>query len=156
MPHKGTLGARSVVTYQGEVYRVESVISSGVTLKSIDKPNSPPVFIHLVTLLRAEDFTLHGQEFGIAPLEPYESLLSELPQDLLIEMRKLQNDIREIMTGYQSGLADDPLPGEPRPAFNPATTTLTDRLVAKANELDLKERRMWVLYRQYREKGSMA
>lgn len=41
----------------------------------------------------------------------------------------------EAETGYRSGSADHALPGEPRPAYDPGTTTLGDRRKTKVVEL---------------------
>lgn len=43
--------------------------------------------------------------------------------------------LRETETGYRSGDPLDALPHEPRPQYNPDTTTLTQRRHAKAREL---------------------
>ncbi|MFD3553343.1 transposase [Streptomyces goshikiensis] len=57
-----------------------------------------------------------------------------LPQQRQTVMRRMEH-LREVETGYRSG---DPLlaaPGEPRPQYDPATTTLTQRRQAKSEEL---------------------
>ncbi|MDP9417446.1 MAG: Mu transposase C-terminal domain-containing protein [Actinomycetota bacterium] len=44
--------------------------------------------------------------------------------------------VYEAETGYRSGTPEVALPDEPRPEYDPATTTLTQRREAKARELD--------------------
>lgn len=44
--------------------------------------------------------------------------------------------VREAETGFRSGDPHQPRPGEPRPQYDPATTTLTQRRRSKAAELD--------------------
>ncbi|MFI5756485.1 hypothetical protein [Streptomyces sp. NPDC051569] len=51
----------------------------------------------------------------------------------------------EVGTGFRSGNPEDPGPGEPRPCYDPAVTTLTERRWAKVAELaamDRQEARM--------------
>ena len=63
--------------------------------------------------------------------------------------------IRELLTGYRSGTAEDRQPGEPRPEYDPARP-LMERHAAKARELGVGERtiRRWAsLYEDRAEAG---
>ncbi|NEB40128.1 hypothetical protein [Streptomyces sp. SID14515] len=46
----------------------------------------------------------------------------------------------EVGTGFRSGNSEDPRPGEPRPCYDPAITTLTERRWAKVAELAAMDR----------------
>lgn len=48
--------------------------------------------------------------------------------------------LMEVETGFRSGSALRPLPGEPRPAFDPASTSLRHRRLAKVAELQAMDR----------------
>ncbi|KPM56995.1 transposase [Frankia sp. R43] len=60
--------------------------------------------------------------------------------------------VRELLTGYRSGSADMPRPGEPRGEYDPAKP-LRARLEAKARELGRSERTVQRWVAAYREAG---
>jgi hypothetical protein len=58
-----------------------------------------------------------------------------LSDEQLREAAELLAHLNEASFGYRSGEPGRPSPGEPRPGFDPASTTLRQRLEAKAAEL---------------------
>ncbi|GAA1264567.1 TnsA-like heteromeric transposase endonuclease subunit [Saccharothrix xinjiangensis] len=83
------------------------------------------------------------------------ALWDDLADDVRAAAFELEDHLREATTGYRSGNAADPAPGEPRPAYDPARTQ-RDRLEAKADELGLSSRWLWKQLLRYREHGVMA
>ena len=65
----------------------------------------------------------------------------------LREAAELLGHLNEAWFGYRSGDPDRRSPGEPRPGFDPAQTTLGKRLEAKAAELGCS---VWKLYKKRR------
>ncbi|MFD4745889.1 transposase [Streptomyces rubiginosohelvolus] len=61
--------------------------------------------------------------------------LEDLAEHDLARARIRQEHLLEVETGYRSGSRFWARPGEPRPVFDPARTTLTERRVAKVREL---------------------
>ncbi len=68
---------------------------------------------------------------------------------------ELERHLLEAMTGYRSGSAEDPQPGEPRPQYDPRLS-VEARMVAKADELKYSRRRMYQLRKDYRATGLMG
>lgn len=60
----------------------------------------------------------------------------------LREASELLAHLNEASFGYRSGDPGRPAPGEPRPQFDPAFTTLRQRLAAKASELGCSAERL--------------
>ena len=89
------------------------------------------------TTISTEDFVNHPRlaEVRDAPV-PQDAALERLDARALEILHKRLAHVYEAETGYKSGTADNPLPNEPRPQYDPATTTLTQRRRAKATELD--------------------
>ncbi|GAA2097617.1 hypothetical protein GCM10009759_27870 [Kitasatospora saccharophila] len=67
---------------------------------------------------------------GVQPAGP-----ADLTEDQLRRARLRAEHVREAVTGFREGTASLARPGEPRPAYDPATTTLTERRRAKVAEL---------------------
>ncbi|MFI8461687.1 transposase [Kitasatospora sp. NPDC085464] len=62
-------------------------------------------------------------------------VLSDLTEDQLVRARLRAEHLLEAETGYRSGSPLRALPHEPRPGFDPETTFLKDRRLAKAREI---------------------
>ncbi|MFH9349707.1 transposase [Kitasatospora sp. NPDC017646] len=63
------------------------------------------------------------------------AVLSDLTDDQLKRARIRAEHVLEAETGYRGGHFSRTLPHEPRPAYDPATTTLSERRRAKSEEL---------------------
>ncbi|WP_216319250.1 DDE-type integrase/transposase/recombinase [Deinococcus aestuarii] len=70
-----------------------------------------------------------------APEHPLDIVFTSLDQKLQDEALRRLAHLREAVTGYRSGFPDQAEPHEPRPEYDPATTTQTQRFEAKAKEL---------------------
>lgn len=62
-------------------------------------------------------------------------LWRRIPKDRREREQRRLDHLREAETGYRSGDHRDPLPGEPRPQYDPSKTTITQRRITKATEL---------------------
>ena len=80
------------------------------------------------------------------------SLTNKQARDDALE---LEAHLYEATTGFRSGSSFDLLPGEPRPQYHP-DLLLSERVVTKAAELGLTERRIWQLLEEWEEKGLWA
>jgi transposase InsO family protein len=85
-------------------------------------------------------------------IDPAAVILDSLNAAQIRETRRRAAHIREVLTGYQSGSAEMPLPGEPRSQFDPALP-LSQRYASKAIELGLSDRHLQRWVQAYREHG---
>ena len=60
------------------------------------------------------------------------------------------------MDGIQVGNAASSVAGEPQPHYDPATTSLGERVAAKARELAMRDRSLWRLRAEYERDGLWA
>jgi transposase InsO family protein len=89
----------------------------------------------LVTL-GIEDFVTHPDLHDPAGARAHTAAADRLSTtDRRLLEERIQH-VREAETGYRSGDPHHPAPGEPRPQYNPETTTLTARRRTKAAELN--------------------
>jgi transposase InsO family protein len=112
-----------------------------------------------VTALQGSHVHLHGldgqpgavADVGALIADPGFTPLDEPPEDQsgpsgasamlataaeLEAAEQLLEDLREMKTGYRSGTASEPRPGEPRPEYDPALTTSRERIASKSAELE--------------------
>ncbi|MFI6525566.1 hypothetical protein [Streptomyces uncialis] len=66
--------------------------------------------------------------------------VADLPPGRPELVRLRMAHLLEVGTGFRSGNPEDPGPGEPRPCYDPAVTTLTERRWAKVAELAAMDR----------------
>ncbi|RZS91129.1 helix-turn-helix protein [Motilibacter rhizosphaerae] len=73
------------------------------------------------------------------------TVLAALPPEALEQVRERSRHVREVLTGYGSGSAEVPAPGEPRDAYLPARPR-RDRMAEKARELGVSTKtiKRWV------------
>ncbi|MEU1285327.1 transposase [Kitasatospora sp. NPDC005856] len=62
--------------------------------------------------------------------------MTDLTEDQLRRAINRAEHVREAVTGFREGSAERARPGEPRPAYDPAHTTLTERRRAKTAEVE--------------------
>lgn len=85
-------------------------------------------------------------------IEPAALTLGQLDVRQAAEVRALADHIREVQTGFRSGSAEVPMPGEPKPEYDPSLPLVT-RYAAKALELGVDERTIRRKVKAYREHG---
>lgn len=126
-----SVGGRLVVG--GETVTVHSV--DGAEVRGFTTAGEPVRFV----LMRVEDEPVAAcneeSRFGSVLLDA-----GALSHGQLREAAELLAHLNEASFGYRSGDPGRRLPGEPRPQFDPACTTLRDRLAAKAAELGCSAR----------------
>jgi hypothetical protein len=90
------------------------------------------------TTMALEDFVTHPriEEVTAKPAGVLDAAVARLDARAKEILAKRIAHVYEAETGYRSGTPDVALPGEPRPEYDPKTTTLTQRREAKARELD--------------------
>jgi transposase InsO family protein len=136
-------GAR--FTFDGEVVEVVQLEGTMVTIRDMQdrwRALSLTGFLARATAVATPE--------GRGPaLGPRLAALSEAERR---ELSERAGHVRELLTGYRSGSAEDARPGEPRCEYDPARP-LRARQEAKAGELGLSDRtlRRWV--RAYRDAG---
>ena len=98
--------------------------------------------VHTATLFADATTRLVG--YVEEPLPALAPLLDTLTEEERGEILLRVGHVREMLTGYASGSAQDAAEGEPRPAYHPSLP-LTARCAAKAAELGVNERtvRRW-------------
>ncbi|WP_405011681.1 transposase [Kitasatospora sp. NBC_01539] len=66
---------------------------------------------------------------------------TDLTESQLRQAVNRAEHVREAVTGFREGSAERARPGEPRPAYNPDNTTLTERRQAKVDEVKVMDPR---------------
>lgn len=144
------------VRFDAEHRQVVALTGSLVQLRSADGVWSA---IHASDLLCAPDFRmLSGAQAARADSLPgaldSAALLESLPARERDQLAQLAAHLREAQTGYRTGDAGRPGPGEPRAEYDPVLVPLlSDRVAAKARELDLGVASVWRRLRRYRAHG---
>jgi len=107
----------------------------------------------VLTRVEAEPAVVCNEEwrFGAVLLDA-----GALSDAQLREAAALLAHLNEASFGYRSGDPDRPSPGEPRPQFDPACTTLRQRLAAKASELGCSAERLRKRRRALQRQGLAA
>jgi transposase InsO family protein len=102
--------------------------------------------MHTATLLADPTTRLLGVAGAEVPAQALAPLLDGLTDAERAEVVGRARHVREMLTGYASGLAGVAAAGEPRPAYDPSLP-LTARYRAKAAELGVSERtlRRWAV-----------
>jgi putative transposase len=122
------------VAFDGADHEVVALAGTSVRLRSAEGAES---IVLLSYLLASPTFDLvDGSPAALPPVEPF-GLLDGVPEDVLAAAQQWQRDIHEVETGFVA----DAAPGvAPRPGYDPATTTLREREIAKATELQMSWR----------------
>lgn len=123
----------SSVSYDGCLCTVIEIAGDAVVLVDGSKKTRR---VRLVELLRdaVNAFGLPAEEAVLTPLALIWADATEAQRD---EARRKAGHIREMRTGFVSGLPTLALPHEPRPEYDPKLTTIHERRRAKAAELGL-------------------
>ena len=108
--------------------------------------------ITLSALLSSPDFKMLNDDSKYKVDPSYFDLLSP---ELLKEAEEMQEHVREVLTGYRSGISDLALPGEPKPEYR-LELPQTQRVIAKAKELRCGKRTIWYRVKSYEDKGLMG
>jgi transposase InsO family protein len=123
------------LTIDGAAITVTSI--EGANVAGYDASGAPVAFV-LTPVAAAPPQTVNEEwRFGSILLDA-----GALSDAQLRDAAELLGHLNEASFGYRSGDPGRPLPGEPRPKFDPAGTTLRQRLEAKAAELGCSAERL--------------
>jgi putative transposase len=137
------------LTLAGDTVTVTSV--EGAKVAGFDASGAPVAFV-LTPVDAAPAQTLNEDwRFGSVLLDA-----GALSDAQLREAAELLAHLNEASFGYRSGDPGRPLPGEPRPQFDPVCTTLSARLEAKAAELGCSAERLRKRRRALQRNGVTA
>ena len=127
------------VAYDGEVWSVVDLTGSRAT---IARAGGRSRSVAITRLLSAPNRLLVDDVPAGAGVGQVFSSLDETER---AQLNDRLAHVRELLTGYRSGDPAAPLPGEPRPAYEPARPRM-DRYAAKAEELGVGRStlRRWV------------
>lgn len=118
--------------FRGETWRVVGSPGTHVTLRNaLGREETHPT----LDVLGADDFFPILGEREVRRWDPRSVILDTYPAGIVRTALDLEAHLHEYRTGYRSGTPDHAEPGEPREAYDPALTTLTQRLECKAREL---------------------
>lgn len=141
----GVLRIGDRVVFSGAEYSV--VALSGSLVRLVAEPGETAV-VAMAYLAGAPDFAVvgAGPRARLAPT----GLLEALPERAAAAAREWERHLAEVETGLPPGTE----PGTaPRPEFDPAARTLTERAQAKADELGVTLRTVERMLRRYRDQG---
>jgi transposase InsO family protein len=119
----------SKVRYGGQHYIVEEWDGRWVTLVS-DGYRMRVGFVDLITSPHFSPVELGADDQSRPLLLPENAV----PKQVLERAYELLAVLNEMRTGFRSGDPDAPLPHEPRPQYDPATTSKGERVSAAAEE----------------------
>jgi hypothetical protein len=142
------LAVNSNVHFDGDIWSVLAI--RDVCLQLRNSCGQQGLF-PIVDVVGAPDFAMADERGEVADhnTSTFFDALARAEQQ---RARKLEEHIREARTGYRSGSAEDALPREPRPRYDPALTTQSERWEAKAKELKSGQReRLALSARRLRE-----
>jgi hypothetical protein len=125
-PVKQVLHLGDRVRYQDLEYRVVALTGTHLRLTG---PDDTTIAVLLTHLLTSDGFALLDAEPALAVVNPRLDDLDAATADLA---RQWEQHITEVETGLPLDAGPD---AQPRPEYDPATTTLTQRCQAKAREL---------------------
>lgn len=146
MKNRAALSVGRHVVFQGEEHVVVGFVDGAVQIENVHTRSK--ALVSVAALFGDPSFELLGEDLMDGEEEP--TYIDTLPEDVLQEALAKRAHVREVLVGYKSGSADDALPGEPRPRYDPERTpNLTDRVLAKAAELGCDERSVWRYIEKY-------
>jgi transposase InsO family protein len=128
-----SVGGRLMIN--GQPVIVSSV--DGAEVQGFTTAGAPVRFV--LTQVDPDPATVCNEEWRFGPVLLDAGALSDAQ---LREAAELLAHLNEASFGYRSGDPDRPSAGEPRPQFDPACTTLRQRLAAKASELGCSAERL--------------
>ena len=119
------------VSYDGTLCTIVELARDSVVL--VDASNRARR-VRLIEILRDA-----GEAFGAstddAVASPHALLWAEATDEQRDEAQRKAAHVREVRTGFTSGLSSMPLPGEPRREYNVTLTSIHERRRAKAGGL---------------------
>jgi hypothetical protein len=133
------------VSFDGGDHQVVGVVGTSVRLRSAAGVEQVVLAAHLMA---APDFAVIDGK-PLPRVEPF-GLLDSLPQEALAEARDWERHVVEVDTGLPPGAAPGTLP---RPEYDPATRSLSQRKQAKAAELGVSLRTVQYRRVRYAEQG---
>ncbi|WP_103508589.1 DDE-type integrase/transposase/recombinase [Streptomyces sp. SM13] len=154
MDQRYRIAAEDWIEFEEEQHQVTGLTGALVRLRSISGHHQTIMLSVLLTdpsfrALAAPPETVDNTAAGLDPGGVLATLKDKRARDDALE---LEAQLQEATTGYRSGSQFDAAPGEPRPQYDPGLP-LTERVVTKAGELGLTERRIWQMLGAWEEKG---
>jgi transposase InsO family protein len=143
------LGLGSRLLIDGETIMVNSI--DGAEMRGVTAAGEPVRFA--LKRIAEDSARVCNEEWRFGSVMLDAGALSEAQ---LREAAELLRHLNEAFFGYRSGDPGCPLPGEPRAAFDPAQTTLRERLEAKAAELSCSVNKLYQKRRDLERRGVAA
>jgi hypothetical protein len=133
------------VRYDGADHMVVALAGTSVRLRSDD---GGQLVVLVAYLMACPEFAVTDGE-PLPTVEPF-GLLDGLPAKVLQDAREWERHLVEVETGLAP---DAPSGAEPRPGFDPVTTSVADRDRAKAAELGVSVRTIQIRRARYAQQG---
>jgi len=153
MPRSTCLTLGSEVLFEGQWSTVTGFDGPTVRLRS---PDGRTVVLLTGELVSAVGFKVSDSQAEDGAGGDFASALTiadGLPDNLRARANAILADLLEARTGYRSGRPEQAAPGEPRPAYDPATTSTTTRMGAKAAELGVATSTLYLRWSSYEAAG---
>ncbi|WP_254068844.1 transposase family protein [Streptomyces sp. TM32] len=143
--HAAVLRPGDWITFDNGDHQVVALVGTSVRLRSTAGVDSVVLASHLMA---APDFVVTGTE-PLPALEP-SGLLATLPEPVCEAAREWERHLVEVETGLPPGTP----PGtKPRDGYDPAASSLMDRMAAKASELKVTVRTVQSRRSRYVQQG---
>jgi transposase InsO family protein len=137
------------VRFEGATHTVTGIDGPTMRLRS---ETGVAQLIVTVELLDASDFEILGLDYDEEAAQT-STFLDDLPDRVRRKAEKRLAHLNEVVSGFQSGDREIALANEPRPGYDPNSTTLEERVEAKRREKGWSRRTTFRDLRLYREFG---
>lgn len=139
------------VLFDGEVCVVAAFIGSAVRLRTSTGGLALVALDHLVG---APDFEIMNGYVEDEPRPRFRAAeLADLPKEARKEAEDRLAHLNEAVAGYPSGTPGVPENFVPKPEYDPALTSVTQRMLVKAREVGVSESTLWGMKRSYERRG---
>lgn len=155
MQSKKKLSIGTKFLYDGERWKVEGFNDGNLQIRS---GRGQLALISVGALIGAPGFSfldLLEDEEGetTRDLEETVTFPDNVSPDAIVRAKVLLEHLNEMETGYISGYLGTALKHEPRPQYDASEASLSQRITAKAKELAITERALWLHKAAYKTSG---
>lgn len=146
------LAVGSRIQLDGQPWTIGSFFGSCVQCR--DQQGKTAVY-DIAFLVASPGFrVLDGEELPAA--NTLVTFPDNVPEVSWRQAETLRKHLNEVECGYKSGNVETALPDEPRSEYDPASSTLSQRIEAKSQETGISTRTLWNLKAAYKRSGIYA
>lgn len=147
-----TITIGTCIHFDGEPWTVGGFLGSRVQCRN----HQGKIALHDIAFLTSsEGFRVLDDGAPEAPNELV-TFPDNVPDEALSQAETILGHLNEAECGYKSGNRETALPNEPWPEYDPASSTLSQRMAAKSRQTGIAIRTLWELKAAYKRSGIYA